>query len=485
MVRFSPPSHLILSPSGMRGIFGDSLTSEVIIRFCEAFGHWLRTKKNNTPKVLIGMDTRTTGSIVKNLALGALQGVGVRIIDVDVCSTPALLYGHKYFQCDGTVIISASHNPPIYNGMKCLAPTGTFLSKEELSEINTFFTLEKPVSYVEWNKVISIETRSDLTRIYLDAMKEFLDLNTFQSQKKQPLRVVVDPGAGAGSGLTATFLHELGCEVLEINAKLKPDGTFPREFEPIKPHLLDLGQKIAEFKADVGFAHDCDADRVGLIGETGEIYPEDVILALIVNYTLNKAKQKQKIPPSQIHMVTNCASSLMLDDLAEKFQVKLNKTPVGERYLAEKMNLLLKDKDPNQNLIFGGEGSCGGFMLPAFNNTRDGIFAAVNICAILIETSKKISELVAELPHYVSLRKKIQLAKVSANSIMENLRTHLKKNKIDFETIDNDAKIMGDYEWTLVHPSNTEPIIRIITEAKTEQRARELLDEMDLLIEKL
>jgi phosphomannomutase len=428
------------------------------------------------------MDTRTTGSIVKNLAFGALQGVGVRIIDVDVCSTPALLYGHKFFQCDGTVIISASHNPPIYNGMKCLAPSGTFLSKEELNEINIFLTLEKPVIYVKWNEVLPIETRSDLTRIYLDAMKQFLDLKTFASQKSQPLRVVVDPGAGAGSGLTAPFLQELGCKVLEINAKLNPDGTFPREFEPIKPYLFALSQKISEFKAHVGFAHDCDADRVGLIGETGEIYPEDVILALIVNYTLNKAKVKQAIPPSNIKMVTNCASSLMLDDLAESYGVELIKTPVGERYLAERMNVLITDKDPSQNLIFGGEGSCGGFMLPAFNNTRDGIFAAVNICAILIETGKKISELVAELPHYVSLRKKIQLKSSLADDIMNKLRIHLKGKNVSFETIDNDVKINGEHEWTLVHPSNTEPIIRIITEAKIEQRAKQLLNEMDFLI---
>lgn len=492
--KYQPPESLIISPSGMRGVLSVNLFPEVIVNFCEAFGTWLMKKRasgqlfqdaNRNCTVLIGMDTRTTGPLIKGLAIGALTSVGVDVIDMDVCPTPYLLFGHKYYHCDGTVIISASHNPPEYNGMKCLAPSGTFLSRGELDEINQYFYAIEPKNYVPWKQLGDIIKKTDLASAYISAMKGFLNLDLFKKNESKSLKVIVDPGAGAGSGITANILKDLGVDTIEINANKLGPYQFPREFEPIKAHLTELSQKLQEIHADVGFAHDCDADRLGLIGETGEIYPEDTILALIVNYMLKQEQEKPQDQQRKPLLVTNCASSLVLDDLAAKFGGSIIKTPVGERYLAEKMTLLLKDPKLNDQFIFGGEGSCGGVMLPKFNNTRDGMFAAVKIVEMLLDTKKKLSELVAELPHYVSLRKKISLQKTGALELMQKLKNNLKAKQIPFEEIDFDVKVLGQKEWTLVHPSNTEPIIRIITEAPTEKRAQELLDSMDTLLSQL
>jgi phosphomannomutase len=497
---YHPPASLIISPSGMRGIIGENLFPEVILHFCEAYGSWLRDKRDAraqkalavssalyspTCRVLVGMDSRTTGPLIKTIAIGALQSVGIEVIDAGVCSTPVLLFGQKYLKCDGTAIISASHNPPQYNGMKCLSYTGTFLSREELDEINAYFNNRVPKRYVSWQAIQPVIEDKTLTESYFAHMKQFLDLKAFEGQRVNPLKIIVDPGAGAGVGVTARFLTDLGCDVTEINTQLIGPSQFPREFEPIKPHLGVLAYKVQDLHAAVGFAHDCDADRLGLINEKGEIYPEDIILGLIVDYMLKEEQMKSPDDRRSSVLVTNCASSLIFDDLAARYHATISYTPVGERYLAEKMNLLISNDTHHSQFIFGGEGSCGGVMLPAFNNTRDGIFAAIKIAEILIKTGKSLTELVDNLPKYISLRKKIQSPGSDALVLMKKLKTHLQSRGLSFQEIDNDVKIIGNKEWTLVHPSNTEPIIRIITEATTEQRAQILLDEMDQMLQQL
>lgn len=423
--------------------------------------------------------------MIKSLVNGALVSVGVDIIDVGVCATPLLLFGHKIYHCDGTVIISASHNPPEYNGMKCLAPSGTFLSREELEEINQYFYGIEPNHYVGWKELGRWIQKTDLFRDYVSAMKQYINVDLFKQSKGKPLKALVDTGAGAGSGVTSVILRDLGVNVIEINNKMRGSYEFPREFEPIKPHLTELSQKVLDLHADVGFAHDCDADRLGLLNEKGEIYPEDTILAVIVDDMLQQEQKRKEGSVREPIIVTNCASSLALEDIASKYGGRVIRTPVGERYLAEQMMILMKSPKAKGQYIFGGEGSCGGLMLPSFNNTRDGIFAAVKICELLLAAKKPLSELIEGLPKYVSLRKKLALQKTGALDLMHKLKDYLKKQGTSFQEIDFDVRISEPKEWTLVHPSNTEPIVRIITEAPTETRAQALLDLMDKLLTQL
>jgi len=257
-------------------------------------------------------------------------------------------------------------------------------------------------------------------------------------------------------------------------------------FEPTINHLSKLERTIQELGCDVAFAHDFDADRVTLIGEKGQVYREDVIVALLWKHILERAQQQNK---KTIKTVTNCASSLMLDDLAKEYGATIKHTPVGERNLAVAMNNLKEETSKNSAkddpLIFGGEGSCGGFMYPNFNNTRDGIFAAVLICETLLKTRKTVSELVAEIPTYESTRKNIHLEGKSPKLIIDKLKEDLEQKGTAYDTIDKDVKVFGQNEWTLVHPSNTEPIMRIIAEAKTTKRTEELVKSMHEKLMKL
>jgi phosphomannomutase len=219
---------------------------------------------------------------------------------------------------------------------------------------------------------------------------------------------------------------------------------------------------------DVGFAHDTDADRLAIIGEKGIYYPEDIGLALITKYYF----EKHQDPGKKIFFITNLASSLRFEAIAEKYNAHIIRTPIGERFLTEEMDDLISNSSKNR-LVFGGEGSCGGFMYPYFNNTRDGIFAAAKIIEILVKTGKSISKLVAELPKYYSHRVKIDHRNVDIKSLITKVKTELVKEGEKVEQIDNDLKFGQGMDWfVLIHPSNTEPIIRIISEARRESLAR-------------
>jgi phosphomannomutase len=254
-----------------------------------------------------------------------------------------------------------------------------------------------------------------------------------------------------------------------INDQILPNQTFPRNFEPIAPNLGDITREIQDNGADVGFAHDCDADRVALVSEEGQVYPEDIILALIAKDTL---EQLQLAGKTGI-IVTNVASSLSFDDLAREFSGRVVRTPVGERNLASVMNDLLLQLPDNEE-IFGGEGSSGGYMLPRINNARDGILAAAKIVEILCRRKQPLSTLVNELPQYQTTRETLQCPIEVSYSLMSQLKESLRAEGVEFGEIDRDVRVIAPQEWVLVHPSNTEPIIRVISEAKTTERAKEL-----------
>jgi phosphomannomutase len=221
----------------------------------------------------------------------------------------------------------------------------------------------------------------------------------------------------------------------------------------------------------VGFAHDCDADRLAIIGENGICYPEDVGLALIAeDYLKNHENKAEKVT-----FITNLASSLMFDVIAEKYKAEVRRTQIGEVFLVEKMQNLMniQNNASNKCFIFGGEGSCGGVMFPNFNNTRDGIFAAAKIVEILVNSGEKISELVSKLPKYYSYRKIIKINPKDKGLIIDRVKRELIEEGEELEHIGYDLRFNKEKEWfVLIHPSNTEPVIRVISEAKIDSIAR-------------
>jgi phosphomannomutase/phosphoglucomutase len=466
---YHPPKDLIISPSGMRGEIAKSLTLEVVNRFSQSFGLWLG--ENST--VLIGRDTRNSGIMISSCVTAALNSVGIHVLDAGIASTPAILWYKRVHNIDGAAIISASHNPPQYNGIKFLSRTHTFLGNEELNEINKYFLSSNSINTSSWQKIGNYKS-IDITKPYLDSIKRILDINLI---KKRGLRVVVDPNAGAGVGVTDKILSDLGCHVKVINGDFKDYPQYPHPIEPIKPHLTELSEMILQYKADLGIAHDCDADRVAIAGKDGTIYPEDTTVALLIRYILETyRKDSRNNNHREIYIITNSASSLMFEKLAEMYNAEVIRTPIGERYIAIKMFETMKEHP--DTLVFGGEGSSGGFMYPSFNNARDGIFAACKVCEMLAY----YKYLFDSLPKLYTTRDKITVSGINVNDVMNKMKRILDNDKIDYSKVDNDIKILDSVkqEWTLIHPSNTEPIIRVITEALTEERAKTLCDDMSI-----
>jgi len=472
---YKPPKNLMISPSGMRGQIGESLTLEVSLRFTKSYGLWLGQNSN----VLIGMDTRNTSLMLSNIVSAGLMDVGINVTDAGICPTPAIVFYKRKFGYDGSVIISGSHNPPSDNGLKFLSRTNTFLGIDELAEIYKYFYYTRELRSSKW-KDIGKYKQTDIISTYINNLKKYLQLDIFKQNKK--LRVVIDTGAGAGINVIDKILRDLGCEVILINDKFTNYPEFPREIEPIQKNLTELSRVIRENNADVGFAFDCDADRVAIANSDGFIYPEDVTVILLVKYILEKqfeTKNKQNKFENAI-LVTNSASSMNFEQIALEYNIKVIRTPVGERYLAIKMDELIKEFP--RYLIFGGEGSSGGFMYPPFNNARDGIFASCLISQLLLDKQQSLKDLIEKLPKLYTTRKILDLKQLPVNlsiqQIIQTIKTNLDLEKINYESYINDIRIVNleKLEWILIHPSNTEPIIRVITEAKTFEKASELCE---------
>jgi len=459
--------NLIYSFSGIRGIAGDTLDADIVEMISIAYGLWL---SKNKKEVIIGRDTRPSGKWIKKAVIKGLLKTNCKIIDVGICPTPTLLYEKNKLDIKAGIIISGSHNPAEWNALK-LVSESTFLNQSELDEICNILESVKSRTIKLHEKIAHKKkriTKISPIRDYIKAIYNHLDYKIVKNNNN--LNVIVDTGAGAGKLVTSRLLKGLGCQVSIINNDFDNNGKFPRGIEPVEKNLEDLIMKVWNEKADLGFAHDCDADRLTIVGDDFKCYAEDVGLALITDYYLKHYSQEEKKPI----FITNVASSLQFDALAAKYGAKVIRTPIGECYLAEKMQYLRnKNKGNESTLIFGGEGSCGGVMLPSFNNARDGIFAAAKIVEILIKSDKKISELVLELPKYHNYREKINIEGIEIEPLIGKIKQELINEGEDVFQIENDLRFGKGLEWfVLIHPSNTEPVIRIITEAKRASLAR-------------
>jgi phosphomannomutase len=455
--------NLIFTLSGIRGRAGKDFKFETIKKIGIAFGLLIN---GTNKKIILGRDTRPSGEMIEQAIREGLTLSGFEIMNLGICPTPVIVHTKNKLNIPFGIIITGSHNSQEWNGLKLLS-TKTFLSTEDLKIISIYLENIDLDSYNE-TKPSSDQNVKTLNPIsnYIQDLMGFVDL--LEIKENNNLRVVVDPGAGAGKLVTPMVLSELGCKVKLINNELLANKDFPREIEPIRENLRDIIMEVWQGKYDIGFAHDSDADRLAIIGENGECYPEDIGLALITDYYLKSLENKNK----EIFFVTNLASSLRFEAITEKYNAQVIRTPVGERFLTEKMHDLISKSSKNQ-FVFGGEGSCGGIMYPYFNNTRDGIFAAAKIIEIMVKTKKKISQLVGELPKYYSHRVKINIKNIDAKSLITQVKTELIKEGENVVQIDNDLRFGHKKDWfVLIHPSNTEPIIRVISEAKRESLAR-------------
>ena len=457
-------SSLIFTISGIRGVYGKDLNFDVAKKIAISFGEWF---EGDEKKIIIGRDTRPSGEIIRKGVIEGLIATGFKIVDVGICPTPIIIFSKNMLNIPSGIIITGSHNPQEWNGLKLLSSV-TYLHNYDLERISNLLNQISLKDYRIDDKnlkknVSSFSPVSD----YVQTLYQHLNIEKIKENNN--LKVIIDTGAGAGKYATPQILKGMGCEVEVINDDLLVNNLFPREIEPIKNNLKDLIMEVWQGNFDVGFAHDCDADRLAIIGENGIYYPEDVGLALIAEDYLKNNDNKAE----EVTFITNLASSLMFDVIAEKYRAKVIRTPVGEVFLVEKMYNLIEENISNNSFIFGGEGSNGGVIFPLFNNTRDGLFAAAKIVEILVHSGEKISKLVSKLPKYYSYRKKITLNLKDIELIIDGVKQELIDEGEEVVHVGNDLRFSKEKEWfVLIHPSNTEPIIRVISEAKIDSLAR-------------
>ncbi|MFX1481159.1 MAG: hypothetical protein ACFFCI_24020 [Promethearchaeota archaeon] len=457
---------LIFTLSGIRGIAGKELNFDTAKRIAIAYGSWLNGEK----QVVIGRDTRPSGKLIEKGILEGLIQQDFHIINLGICPTPVIIHTKNKLNIPGAIIITGSHNPPVWNGLKLLSKQN-FLSEDDLKQISTKFSNVHLSSSTPLSKKKMRKKVTNLNPIpeYVKDLYRHLDYKEIKENNN--LKVAIDTGAGAGKVVTPQLLREIGCSVNVINNDLLVKNAFPREIEPILKNLKDLVMEVWQGNYDIGFAHDSDADRLAIVGENGICYPEDIGLALIAEDYLKKYTGKL----DEIIFVTNLASSLRFDVIAEKYNAQIIRTSVGEMYLKEKMKNLMENeiRTPIKRLIFGGEGSCGGIIFPYFNVTRDGIFAAAKIIEILVKTGRSVSDLVSDLPTYYSKREKINIKNINVRLLMDLVKKELMDEGEVVEQVNSDLRFGKGKEWfILIHPSNTEPVIRVISEAKRESLAR-------------
>ncbi|NJE50045.1 phosphoglucosamine mutase [Thermococcus sp. 9N3] len=435
--------------SGIRGLFNECVTPELALKVGKAVGTYL-----GGGRVVVGMDTRTSSETLKSALISGLLSTGVEVIDIGLSPTPLTGFAIKLYEADAGVTITASHNPPEYNGIKVWQSNGMAYTPDMEAELEGILESGN-FRKVPWNEIGTLR-RADPRDEYIRKALEMVKLNDSYT-------VVVDSGNGAGSILSPYLQRELGNRVISLNSH--PSGFFVRELEPNAKSLSGLAKTVRVMNADVGIAHDGDADRIGVVDDEGNFVEYEVMLSLIAGYMLRKFG-KGKI-------VTTVDAGFALDDYVRPLGGEVIRTRVGDVAVADEL--------AKHGGIFGGEPS-GTWIIPQWNLTPDGIFAGALVLE-MIDRLGPISELAREVPRYVTLRAKIPCPNEKKARAMEIIAKEALKS-FDYERlIDIDGiRIENSDWWVLFRPSGTEPIMRITLEAHTEEKAKELMGKAEKLV---
>jgi phosphomannomutase len=436
---------LMVSISGIRGIVGDGLDPETLIKFTAAYAKWI-----GSGTVVIGRDSRITGAMVSSLTAGALNALGIDVVDIGIVPTPTVQFAVKTLGAQGGIAISASHNPNEWNALKLLNSTGQFMSPDQHNEMKKY--LGEPAEYKRWDKIGQTTFNSEMLELHKEkAMNmEFIDIDLIRSKK---FKVVADCVNGAGVWVIPDFLRDFGCEVIEMNCE--KTGIFPRLPEPIPENLVDTMKKVKETGADFAVVVDPDADRLVLITDEGEPFSEENTISHVVKWVLSKT-------PGNV--VVNLSTTRTVDDVAEAVGCKVFRSPVGEANVVQVMK--------ETNAVIGGEGS-GGVIYPALHYGRDSLVGVAITLQHLAEFGGKLSEMKRALPQYFIAKKKIDISGKSPDEVLQAMVTKYSSEKIN---TDDGLRIDFPDHWVHFRKSNTEPIIRVIAETTTYDEAVNLCE---------
>ncbi|HYO62768.1 MAG TPA: phosphoglucosamine mutase [Pyrinomonadaceae bacterium] len=437
---------LKISISGVRGVVGESLTPTLLVRFAQAFGTY-----TGPGTVVIGRDTRTSGEMVRQAAVAGLLSSGCRVVDLDICPVPTVQLLVRVMRARGGIAITASHNPAEWNALKFVNSAGLFLTNAQARQLLDIY------HQGEYRKVAGAEMRAvepSAGAVELHA-RAILDALGPLPRTARKLRVAVDSCNGAGSIVAPRLLEALGAEVVAIN--VTPDGMFPRGAEPVPENLGALSAAVREHACDVGFAQDMDADRLAIVSERGEPIGEEYTLVLAARYVLGRE-------PGPV--VANLSTTSALDAMAEGFGCPVYRSKIGEANVTEEMR--------RRHAVVGGEGN-GGVIYPRINFARDSLVGMALVLHLLAETGRTVSELVAELPRSFMLKEKMACRSDRVRAALRAVRDAYAHLSLDLR---DGVRVTTPDGWLLVRGSNTEPIIRLVAEAETEQSARAMLEDV-------
>lgn len=444
----------MISISGIRGIFGKDLNPQNLSRFTAAFGTWA-----NGGTIVVGRDSRVTGELCERIVVGTLQSVGCNVISLGIVPTPTVAMGVLRHQAQGGIVISASHNPAEWNALKLLNEKSEFLDADQGNDVIDISRSGK-FNYSDYRDIGGIREDKTVSKHHIQKIFSHPGID-ISKIRQAGFKVAVDAVNGAGSYIIPQLLNDMGVEQVE-KLYCEPTGIFPHNPEPLPEHLQEICNVVREKGCDIGIVVDPDADRLAIVDENGKLWGEEYTLAAAMDFMLGKKKGP---------VAANLSSSRVLDDVAKKHGVICHRSAVGEINVVKEMQ--------RTGAVIGGEGN-GGVISPDLHYGRDALMGIVMILQHLTETGLTASEYRSSLPGYTITKTKLQLDGIDADSILNKIQSaYSEYNPI---TVDG-VKIDMPEGWIHLRKSNTEPIIRIYSEAPTAEQAEKLAEEVMGIVE--
>jgi phosphomannomutase len=437
------------SISGIRGIVGETLTPGIIIEYVSAFSSILKEGK-----ILIGRDSRVTGDMISSLVKGTLNACGRDVVDMGIVPTPVVLFGVAGGNGSyaGGIVITASHNPEEWNALKLVNSKGKFLSPIEFEALVYNYSI-RDFLYSDHKNIGKSSYNNEIQSVHRKKILDYIDAGSIKNKK---FIVALDTVNGAAGNNTVDFLNNLNCDIKPLY--IEPTGRFSHAPEPTPKNLTDLSKLMKSVKTDVGFAIDPDGDRLVIADENGEVLSEELTLALCVRHYLKYYKKTD--------VVINLSTSRIIEDIAAEFGCNVGRVPTGEIHVTEEM-------EKNGSMI-GGEGN-GGIIAYELNKCRDALVGIGFILEMLAKENKKMSEIVKSLPSYVLIKEKFKGENLDFIGVENDIMNSFPECRINSS---DGIRIDLIDSWVLARKSNTEPIIRIFAEAKTEKEAAGLIEKV-------
>jgi len=432
--------------TGVRGIVGETFTPELAVEFAQAFGTYL-----DAGRILVCRDTRSSGPMIRSAVLAGLLAAGCEIVDLGICPTPSMQLAVKWLEADGGIAITAGHNPWPWNALKFVRGDGLYLSATQAEELLDIFHQGEFLK-ADWKGIKQSVAQADPIDKHIEALQRAFAVDAI---RKRRLVVAVDCCNGACSLLSPRWLEVLGCEVLALNND--PAAPFPHAPEPKPSTMAQLCALVKAGRADIGFAHDADGERLGIVTDFGEPLSEEMTLALATEIRLRKQSGT---------IVTNVSTTQAIELIASQHGANVVRTPVGQAFISE--GLL------ESGGVLGGEGS-GGITVPEVHLTHDSAAAIGLILEHLAQTTERVSDMVQHLPRLATLKHDLPIEPHRLYSVLQEFRATVETDGLTFDSTDG-IKVTLPEGWVHVRASNTQSIIRLIVEAKEKTKAAELLD---------